>query len=381
MRGNLKLTVVGFALSGFLAGFGAAPATAAVKAGASCPKVGKVQVVAGKPLACTKVRGRLVWVAKPSGVKPSTTPPITPTPPPLTPTPPPLAPLQWMTPTSALEISTAAYKSFTEYMATVRNPKAEITTIAQDGADPIWKTWIDATAVPVARAFDYPPLTKPFVDVLAFDRDWLRTTYIGLGFSDAAVRDRLGGFDAGAPAFGGAETNTWNLTTIKNSNALVDNRVGMSQVAGHEFFHAVQERLAGRLATADGEKVPNWFWEGPAQLVGLMSTSWAGINDFQTASRKQMLNRYNNGPRETRVLLLRDVKANLPPNIDPYAIGYAGAEYLVASMGMERFVDVYRQLGKGKAFPDAFLAATGQSLDSFYTAFEAARTTLGFPRA
>ncbi len=54
----------------FMGTFLTVPATAAVKAGASCPKVGKTSVASGKTFTCVKSGKKLLWnkgvaVAKP----------------------------------------------------------------------------------------------------------------------------------------------------------------------------------------------------------------------------------------------------------------------------------------------------------------------------
>jgi hypothetical protein len=66
--------------------------------------------------------------------------------------------------------------------------------------------------------------------------------------------------------------------------------------------------------------------------------------------------------------------------MDPYGIGAIATEYLVANVGMDKFLNVYREVGKGRSFSVAFLNATGISLADFYSAFELSRSTLGVAR-
>ncbi|MFM5967507.1 MAG: hypothetical protein ACKOQ8_00515, partial [Micrococcales bacterium] len=82
----------------------------------------------------------------------------------------------------------------------------------------------------------------------------------------------------------------------------------------------------------------------------------------------------------TAHLLLSEVSVNTPPSIDPYGIGMIATEFLVSKVGMTKFVDIYRQIGTGKSFKDAFVAATGVPLNDFYLMFEDARAALGVPR-
>jgi len=54
------------------------------------------------------------------------------------------------------------------------------------------------------------------------------------------------------------------------------------------------------------------------------------------------------------------------------------SEFIVASVGMDRFLDVFNQLSTGKPFSEAFAGATGLSLEEFYTKFDSMRAQIGF---
>jgi hypothetical protein len=66
--------------------------------------------------------------------------------------------------------------------------------------------------------------------------------------------------------------------------------------------------------------------------------------------------------------------------MDPYGIGAIATEFLVANVGMAKFVGIYTQIGTGKTFEQAFKASTGVSLADFYLMFEDSRSVLGAPR-
>lgn len=357
------------------------PAQAANTAGGKCSKVNQKVVASGKTLTCTKVGGKLIWkaaatpVVKPTS-KPSPTPSATPSPSPTDVVA--TLPATWKDYSSA-EVISRATAAIDAYFAVKRTTNQEIVVAIQPGADPIWKEWITNGATLVSQAFEYPKLNGPFYDVAASDVTWLTATYKGFGFTDQQIQDRVGGFNAGAPAFGGTNTNTWNLATIARENLVKNNKAGMAQTAGHEFFHAIQENLAKKNPGANGEEIPNWFWEGPAMFVGLHSAGAIKAINFDSEGRSEMLNRYKNGRVDTRLLTLKEVKIN-NGIIDPYAIGYAGTEFIIAQVGVEKFLNIYAELGKGKSFAASFEAATGFSLDVFYEKFEAARASLGFAK-
>lgn len=357
-----------------------APISAAsIAAGQKCPKASRTTMVNGVKLICVKSGSKLIWRAAPKVSAPQPTPNVTATPSISPATTPSTSPAEWREYSSS-EVVLRAKEAIATYLAIKRTPSQVVTVLVQDGVDLTLKNWISQGATLVAQSFSYPASTRPFYDVVALDRKWLEETYKKAGFSEVEVRDRLGGFDAKAPAFGGTTTNTWNAKTIADENLLVRDKVGMAQTSGHEFFHTIQERLAGRNPGRDGEQIPNWFWEGPAMFVGIHAASVINAINFDIEGRKAALDRFNNGRPETKPLLLKDVKAN-DGITDPYGIGYAATEYLIAQVGVEKFLNVYAELGKGKSFERAFSDATGFTLETFYSHFEKNRAALGFPRS
>jgi hypothetical protein len=115
--------------------------------------------------------------------------------------------------------------------------------------------------------------------------------------------------------------------------------------------------------------------------VGLQTASYLGLADYATEGRKFALARSNSGP--TKSALLSEVIANTggPDAADPYGIGAIATEFLVANVGMEKFIDIHANLGKQKSFAESFETATGVELTDFYTMFEEVRSDLGIPRS
>ena len=382
---------------------------ATAKAGGSCAKLKSTSIVNGYKFTCIKSGKKSVWskgvkvATKPTPavtpapvVSPSPTPSVTPTvsPSPATSVTPTVSPSPtptpeityatlwekygWSKPSTAQEVSKAATDKFLTYVAIERNATAEVKVVAQDGVDETLINWVKQGANLVAKTFDYPKLTRTFVDVIAIDGNWLEETYKKEGFSQAEVRDRLGGFNQGAPAFGGSFSNTWNYATIKKNNLLVTDKSGMAQTPGHEFFHAIQERLAGRNPGPDGATIPNWIWEGPAMFIGLQTSSKLGIVDYLTAGQQSSINRYKNDSDAMKKLPLSEVKKN-DKDTDPYGLGEVATEFIVANAGIEKLLGIYAALGQGKSFAQAFESGTGVKLDDFYSMFEESRPTLGVP--
>ena len=357
------------------------PVNAAVKAGGTCSKAGIKSVAASKTFTCIKSGKKLVWNkgAAVSASKP--TPAATPT------TAANYATLwekySWVKPTSSSSVASAATDKFSAYVAVTRTNSTVIKIAAQDGSDQTLLGWIKDGANLVAKAFDYPKLSKPFLEVIAFDRAWLEKTYIDNGYSvDEAKNDRGRAFDEGAPAFGGSTTNTYNMGVITRNNSLVTDKLGTMQMPGHEFFHAVQERVSAVVFGPEGVGVvPQWFWEGPATFIGLQTASYLGWASYTTEGREMAVARSNDPSTKPYQLSEATKNTGSPTAIDPYGIGAIATEFLVANVGIEKFMEVYKNLGKKKSFADSFKTATGVELSDFYTMFEEVRPVLGIPRS
>jgi len=392
------------ALTVFVLAMSPLQASAAVKAGAACTKAGATSTAGGIKYTCVKSGKKLVWnkgVKVVAAAKPSVTPTASPTPTPTptpTPSPTPVAtptPTPTPTPTKTFNslwekydltkptsvdvVIKAATDSFKSYTATKRSTQ-ELKVIAQTGVDPLLIKWVEEGAKFVAERFAYPSLSRSFVDVIAIDIKWLEEAYVKEGFSSAQVKDRIGGFSGGAPAFGGSYSNTWNYSAIQKSNLLVVDKAGMAGTPGHEFFHAIQELYAGRVSNPTGSNVPNWYWEGPAQFIGSQTAGVLGHADYLTLGRASMVSRYKNGNPINRTSPLSEIRAN-DRIVDPYAIGLAASEFLVAQVGVEKMVNVYAAYGQSRNFDAAFKQGTGIELVDFYAMFEEVRAILGFAKS
>lgn len=377
------------------------PSVAATpKAGTACPTANKVVKVKTTNFTCTKKGKKLVWVATAATVVAPIKQPVpapepsdsqTPAPAPTeTPAPAPtfvaLAPSAtaadawkrsgWTKPGSISTTAASATKEFKAYIATVRNPNAKVTIWAEAGTDPTLLDWVTKGGNLVASTFEVPMPMDQFNDVLATSRKFLVDTFTKL-YDDRYADSQAGAFDSGNPAWGGRTSNAWAVSTIVKQDMMTRDKAGMAQTAGHEYFHAIQENYLNISGSNCGPcGTPQWFWEGPAMFVGLQTASHLGFVDYATEGRPVMVNRVTNQP--TAKLKLSQVAENTPPSIDPYGIGEVATEFLVANVGMKKFVDIYRQLGYND-FPTAFEKATGVPLADFYLMFEDARADLGVP--
>ena len=364
------------------------PANAAIKSGGACSKAGIKSKSSSKTYTCIKSGKKLVWdkgVANAASNPTTTATTVAAT---TTTVSSRYTALwekySWVPPTSSSSVASAATDKFKGYVAVTRTNDTVIKIAAQDGADQTLVGWVKDGANLVSKAFDYPKFSKPFLEVIGIDRAWVEKTYIENGYSDGEAKHRGTQFDVpNAPGFGGSTTNTYNSGSITRNNWLVNDKLGMMQMPGHEFFHTVQERTAGGVLTAaDGSGiVPQWFWEGPATFIGLQTASYLGWASYITEGRQMAVTRSNHPSTKSHLLSEATKNTGSPDAIDPYGIGAIATELLVANVGMEKFMDVYTNLGKTKNFAGSFKTATGVELTDFYTMFEEARPDLGIPRS
>jgi hypothetical protein len=369
---NLVIAIV----VGFMSMSGVANATSV---GEKCSKVGVTRKSSGTTYTCKKLRKKLVWVQTTATSTNSTTTTSAPAKADATL----WTKYSWTKPASAAEVIDAATISFNSYVTTKRSPSGSVKVIAQAGVDATFIDWITKTSDLVAKSFSYPALSRQFIDIIATDRAWFKTTMESNGFSTGEVANRLAAFDSGSPANGGLTANQFNWGVILKNNSMVVKKAEVMHLGGHEFFHAVQAGNAGRDNDPDGAFIPNWFWEGPAMFVGLQTANNLGLVDYATVGQKVGRDRLNSRADvnvATRKLLLSQVIANDPKTIDPYGVGQIATEFLVAKIGVEKMIKIYEEIKTVTSFSNAFKSATGVELADFYSMFEEVRATLGATR-
>jgi len=271
-------------------------------------------------------------------------------------------PTVWKQATSATSNAVAATNAFREYSAVTRTPAVSIVINAQPGVGASLQNWYSVGPALVSRMFSYSPYAKPVDVFLALDGTWVR---------DAILRNGWPNKDAD------------EFRTLLNTNsagtawaaevgflAVAASIQGNSQTPGHEFFHLVQMKWVGNVGSPDGSNIPNWFWEGSCVFIGRQIAGELGFEDYGQARAKDA------STASSVTARLIDVKSNDRNGVRPYEIGFIGVEYLVANIGMQKFVNIFDDYAHTRNFESAFARATGASLDEFSSAFEASRQTL-----
>jgi hypothetical protein len=162
-----------------------------------------------------------------------------------------------------------------------------------------------------------------------------------------------------------------------------------SSLLAHEYFHLVQYQLAkleNKQDIKSGDQsssnlFPAWLAEGSANFVGF-SVSAMALGATYWEGRKAMFNYAPPEPSINKNKLedyeIRNGPGNNSPTY-PYIAGQLASEFIVASVGFQKFLDIWANFAVTNDFEKSFEKAVGLSKEDFYSKFEKARVNLGLP--
>ena len=159
---------------------------------------------------------------------------------------------------------------------------------------------------------------------------------------------------------------------IYAANSLYRWDVGRRSTPAHEVFHTVQYTLGGQTSLgirSNPQHIPRWLMEGSASYFGYYVVDRLGFDSYQTGRNQQV----NTNPGYKTVVPLVEYD-NFTS--DPYGIGQAATEYLVASIGFEKFLNIWKFTKSESSFAAGFKKATDISIEDFYSKFEKARSSM-----
>lgn len=368
---------------------------AAPKAGAKCTKAGSTATASGKKFTCVKSGKKLVWnkgvvlkvAAKPttnSGLKPVEPTPIQ-TPSVMTTngveifTP-------WSTSATGQLISDTAQVKFREWAQSQNSTGQNHKLIIQENFPSNRRKAFQLTDSLGSRLFSQFVLGSS-ATVLGTSDQWVVQQLNANGgiYTKCSENFVNAGLDL---CLDGGKTQGY--VVIKD--AIYDPaNLGYdgSALLAHEFFHIVQFQMAGlerKQFMRDGfvdtaNLFPVWFSEGTANFVGF-SVATLALGSTYWESRPAMF-RYAPPSPETNRNTLKDYEIrNGPGNYSPtypYVIGQFATEYLVASVGFQKMLDIWISFQKTNDFEVSFEKTVGISLDEFYGRFEKVRTNMELP--
>ena len=160
---------------------------------------------------------------------------------------------------------------------------------------------------------------------------------------------------------------------LVDQGVLSDNGLWTAAVP-HEMFHTFQAFHREKGHTKVGSEEPRWMSEGSADFFGFAMAQYAGVSSYYVSVWDWAY--YLPNPD----LGLEEFEAGTPFSYPPeeYWMGQMATEYLVASLGFDVLLDIYREFGLLGDFEASFEAATGLALTDFYQKFDQAYQTLFF---
>jgi hypothetical protein len=373
----------------------ASPSFAAVKAGAKCTKAGATSTTAGKKYTCVKSGAKLVW-NKGVALKPAPKPSVNPVMKPVEPTPnskPTSQPsggvetfVPWSSSASGKLISDTAQAKFREWAKSQVSSGSNHKLIVQENFPENRRKAFQLTDTLGSRLFSQF-INGNSVTVLGVNDKWVvqQLNENGGVYQKCSENFVNAGLDY---CLDGGKTQGY----VVIRDAIYDpSELGYdgSALLAHEYFHIVQFQMAGlerKQFTQDGfadtaNLFPVWFSEGTANFVGF-SVATLALGSTYWESRPAMFRYAPPDPATNRNTLkdyeIRNGPGNYSPTY-PYVIGQFAAEYLVASVGFQKMLDIWIDFKKSNNFQLSFEKATGISLTEFYGYFEKVRTNMGLP--
>jgi hypothetical protein len=279
-----------------------------------------------------------------------------------------------------------------------------------DGAQKEFSAWFNRhsndTASSEVQIFTDPALSSKKLDWIKQVSDLTARTFsylrspnynVVLGASDSWVREvtsRNGikirnpnGYACGMPSPSACSDGVKTYYFIGSTIIFELGQASIEQYVAppHEYFHLVQSQLMLPLHSPGDNFIPQWLIEGGAQFVGYSFLAKSMIGKYET-SRDVELNWLSDRLIGLPYAPLKDFTTNFHSNYpsytvtssnQPYGIGMAASEYIVASAGMDAFLKILENVGKGQDFSTAFQNATGIPLIDFYEKFEIIRDVIG----
>ena len=343
------------------------PAFAAVKAGATCTKAGKISIASGKTFTCIKSGKKLTWnkgvaVTKPASSTPA--PMVSPAP---QAEPLPSAPTSFTNlVTNYKGISVAVWQDVRNRLKeSVPATRFEILT-GPKTIQPKEKPSAEALlskASSLFSAFAQPKVTKVFY----FNRDdvsWAQEQHGKLTnpkFRAQELSDNCPS-NSNCGAFGSASAGVGAMFMGVHLQGLDPLEVfGGTEI--HEFTHVVQYSFYSESVFNNPNKyLPGWFIEGQASAI----QQAGGTSDYADylSSRKKW---FSHSPKSVvksysaeEILNFFDLQG--PGKFDQatwshvYDIGSFATEALIAIGGVDSTFELIKQVSSGKSFDDAFLA-------------------------
>jgi len=343
------------------------PATAAThpKPGATCTKQGIIKEHKGKKYTCIKKKKKLLWNKGKEVFLP------------------------WSTTFSTEVMSEKAYDSFSIWVKNQSSSPINHQILVQStsgGYSPTILEDLKALDDLSSKVFSQF-MKKKSVTVLGLDEPWVVSQILSSG---GHLRNSQGRCDEQYGQYAVCMNRDSHLGLVVINNCLLpEDSVSDCSLSllPHEYFHLVQLNLADNIEGAHwnyGEdfaknSFPHWLVEGSADFVASAIVTFARNSKYKNARgaiccASIMANALVDYEVITRYQGWDAIRSS------SYNIGHIATEYIVSSIGFQKFLDIWKDFSNTRNFYTSFERVTGRSVATFYADFESARSSLGlFP--
>jgi len=358
------------------------------KAGSVCSKQGVTKTYKGKKYTCIKSGKKLVW-NKDVVVK-KAAPVATPTP---TPSPSPSTTLQskevfhpWSTVFSAEVMIEKAYESFSSWAKNQTSSPINHQILIQSSSGGYSPTIIEVLKDLdnfSSRVFSQF-MKKKSVMVIGLDQTWVVSQILSSG---GHLRNSQGRCDEFYEDYAICMNRDSHFGLVVLNDCRLPKGSVLScnlHLLPHEYFHLVQINLADNIEGAHWNygldyarnSFPHWLVEGSANFVSnaiVANVRNVKYEDARACCFSIMANALVDYEVVTSNQGWDDIRRS------SYDIGNIATEYLVASIGFPKFLDIWKDYSNTKNFYTSFEKVTGRSVSNFYVTFESARESLRVP--
>ncbi len=328
------------------------------KAGAKCTKVNSTQSVNSKKFTCVRSGSKLIWnkgvkiLTQNKSATPTLTPSVTTTKP---------EPSSSQAPAIDIKPNPFNLTPFPDAFTRVQMVEAVFLNfnnyIKQSKQVNSFKLLIETE-----QQGDTPAITKLVNDiysVLPFPAGY-PTTVVVIGQNKDLLESAIKQYSSFDRT--GSSPNDWKICLNCGGLGWASPKTGLSAVTPHEIFHIWQRAAYKRINDNNPDpsnpaNAPVWFDEGGADFFGEAMYSKTS-NSYQSPKVFWQ-------PYKLKDYATRNIDGSLP-----YLLGRLACEYIVASKGMDKFLDIYWNVGAGQNFSTAFENALGITLDTFYEKFD-----------
>ena len=379
-----------------------------ITAGASCKSLNKKVDYKNKTYTCIKKGNKLVWSkgvaiksAAPAPIPtPTPTPSVTPSPtssaapaptptptpaPTVVPTPTPVKFKAWSTEIDSKTLSDQAQQNFLDWARDRRGNQSNHLQIVQENQHSSRVSILKRADELGAQLFGSYFL-QGSITVIGASESWTIQELAKSGWDTKTCSNPY--MPGVALCLDRAKRQGYVVTSDSNYDPRNPGSDGGALLA-HEYFHLAQANImksTNGIPTKSGDAnsakdIPAWFLEGTADFVGFSvaalsqnASYWEGRERMLSyAPPQESINKNSIADYEIRVCCGNDTPTY------PYNVGQVATEYIVASIGFQKMLDIWIDFGATRNFELSFEKVTGISKSAFYEKFDLIRTKVGLP--